>query len=87
MKNLIERNYESTRNRGLINENTSDPEFIDKIKEELSELEDSVYNNDSNWRYELADIILVCLNYGYHYGFDMENILLTKIKYNENRNG
>lgn len=86
MKDLIERNYESTRKRGLINENTADTEFINKIKEELSELEHSIYNNDSEWKYELADIILVCLNYGYHYGLDMEKLLMNKVKFNEKRN-
>lgn len=86
MKELINRNYESTRKRGLITVETEDSEFIAKIKEELNELEDIVYTGDNDWIYELADIILVCLNYGYHYGYEMEQILKNKIKYNEERN-
>lgn len=86
MKNIIETNYESTVKRGLINRETSKYEFISKIKEEVMELEIADMNRDwKNFNEELADIILVCLNFAKHYNIDIEKELINKIKINYNR--
>lgn len=86
MKKLIERNHKSIVDRGLITPNTTKMQFIDKIFEEVNELE-SYYldNNGEIDEFELADIILVCLNMAKHYNIDIEKILLEKIKINERR--
>lgn len=86
MKKLIERNYQSIVDRGLITPNTTNFEFYDKIHEELIELENEFYNyNIKCDEFELADIILVCLNMAKHYNIDIEKVLIEKIKINERR--
>jgi NTP pyrophosphatase (non-canonical NTP hydrolase) len=83
MRYLIKRNYKSIVQRGLINHATTLEDFIDKLKEEVTELE--YYNSPENFNEELADVILVCLNIAEHYNIDIEKELLNKIKINENR--
>ena len=86
MKYIIDQNYESTVNRGLINKKTSMVNFIDKIYEEVSEFEEAVDTGTiKDIKEELSDIILVCLNTAKHYGFDIEQELINKINKNKNR--
>ena len=88
MKDLIERNYQSIVKRGLITNKTKCDEFIDKIYEEVHEL--NMYANGGQTTFgidelELADIILVCLNMAKHFNIDIEKVLNEKIKINEQR--
>lgn len=83
MKNLIEENYKSIVKRGLITEETKEQEFIDKIYEEVNELEEAV--NEKELSFEMADVILTVLNYARHYNIDIEKILKQKIQINKNR--
>lgn len=85
MKDLIKRNYASIEKRGLINEETTELDFIVKIEEELAELEEAYLDKLPNKAEELADVILVCLNYAEHFGIDIEKELNKKISINEKR--
>jgi len=85
MKNIIELNYQTTVDRGLITPNTTKQEFFNKIKEEVFELEVYELQHHKIDPLELADIILVCLNIAKHYNIDIEQELLNKIKINEKR--
>lgn len=85
MKNIIELNYQTTVDRGLITPNTTKQEFFNKIKEEVFELEVYELQNHKIDPLELADIILVCLNIAKHYNIDIEKELMNKIKINEQR--
>lgn len=79
MKYIIEENYKSIVKRGLITDDTTPQQFIDKIYEEVLEFEEKLDPE------ELADIILVCLNIAKHFDIDIENELLKKIEINKNR--
>jgi NTP pyrophosphatase (non-canonical NTP hydrolase) len=94
MKKLIEDNYKSTVDRGLITPTTNAFNFIDKIYEEVAELEEVLNTiNDKepkkemfyNFNEELSDIILVCLNCAKHLNIDIETELENKIKKNYER--
>lgn len=92
MKKIIEYNYQSIVDRGLITPTTSYFDFTRKIKEELSELKDAIidyidYDSESfpNVKEELADVIMVCLNMAKHYDIDIINEIKKKIKVNQQR--
>lgn len=90
LQELIKRNYQTTVNRGKINIFTSSEEFIAKIDEEVQELKDSFLpfdqlTNPAFDHKELADIILVCLNFAHHFDIDIEKVLEEKLIINENR--
>ncbi|HWR94118.1 MAG TPA: hypothetical protein VN192_02840 [Flavobacterium sp.] len=84
------RNYQATVRRGKITPATTEQDFINKIKEETAELEDEVWwpfnDNPTYQEAELADIIIVCLNYAKHFNIDIKTALEQKTIYNENRN-
>jgi len=83
MKEIIRTNYDSTVKRGLITPSTTLFQFIDKLYEEVSEFEESLEFRDmDNFKEELADIVLVCLNIAEHYKIDIESELKNKIKIN-----
>ncbi|MDD4515673.1 hypothetical protein [Massilibacteroides sp.] len=87
IKELLERNYNSTVKRGLIKKETTPEEFINKIFDEYIELviEHRKFSLHEDTFYELADIILVCLNFATHYDIDIFKYLEQKIEINENR--
>ena len=85
MKDLIEENYKSIIKRGLINSKTDEKDFILKIEEEVQEFIEAVNYSMKTEPEELADIILVCLNYAKHYNIDIEHELKRKIEINKNR--
>jgi len=86
MKKIIEDNYNSIVNRGLISNDTTKIQFINKIFEEVGELEYFYYENNGEIdTLELADIILTCLNMAKHYNIDIESELKRKIKFNQKR--
>lgn len=86
MKDIIETNYNSIRERGLITSNTSMKDFINKLDEEVEELKQSIDKGTlKEIKEELSDVILVCLNTAYHHGFDIEKELKKKIDKNFER--
>ena len=78
MNNIIKENYNATVKRGLITSKTTLLEFTDKLQEEVQEFLN--YTNENNFKEELSDIILVCLNIAKHYNIDIETELKNKIK-------
>ena len=86
LKKIIEQNYDSICKRGLIHLETTHSDFIKKFHEELKELEfeSKIFDNQGMW-FEVADIILVALNYAKHYNIDIEWFLKEKIKINYER--
>lgn len=85
MNELIEENYASIVRRGLITHNTTASDFIMKMKEEVEELIEANKFNMKNEAEELADVILVCLNYAKHFNIDIEKKLKQKIQTNKTR--
>lgn len=92
METIIERNYESIVNRGLITPDTSMTDFIKKISEEYQEilqceiLPKSKEKSDCQ-KEEIVDVILTCLNALRHFE-NTENVislLNNKIKINYER--
>ena len=83
MKNIIEANYQSIKKRGLITENTTEYDFVMKLEEEVQEFIDA--ESSLEIAEELADVILVCLNYAKHYRIDIEKQLLLNITKNQTR--
>ena len=83
MKNIIEDNYKSIVDRGLITSSTKQGDFHLKLQEEIIEL--FAAKTPIEYDYELADIILVCLNIAKHYDIDIEYYLKEKIKINFDR--
>lgn len=84
MNDLIKDNYISIVERGLINSETTIQDFIDKLDEEVKELKESFTNNEST-EYEMADVILVVLNFAHHFGIDIEKAIKFKIEINKKR--
>lgn len=87
MKELIEENYKVTVKRGLINKDTGIVEFMNKLDEEVGEFVESIDNptTEDATAFELADIILVCLNIAKHYEIDIEKYLNQKVLINSER--
>ena len=85
IKEISKRNYEATKRRGLIDSNTDSIEFIDKIGEELHELDCSLDLKGNFDKTELADIALVCFAMAEHFGIDLVAEMESKMKYNEIR--
>jgi NTP pyrophosphatase (non-canonical NTP hydrolase) len=56
-----------------------------KLEEEVQEFIEAETLSLPNANEELADIILVCLNFAKHYEIDIEQELTNKIKKNETR--
>ena len=87
MKEIIEANYKSIVDRGLIDPYyTTGADFFVKLREETSELINAYYDyDDEGIKEELADVIMVCLNMAKHYDIDIEQEIKNKIKINEQR--
>jgi NTP pyrophosphatase (non-canonical NTP hydrolase) len=87
MQDIISANYQSIVDRGFITPTTTLFEFLDKLDEEVEELnkEALISKEWSNLPEELADVILVCLNMAKHCDIDIEQELKNKIRINEYR--
>ena len=87
MKDLIEANYKSIVDRGFITPTTTLFEFLDKLDEEVRELnqEALISKEWSNLPEELADVIMVCLNMANHFNIDIQEEIKNKIKINKQR--
>jgi len=87
MDNIINDNYQSIVDRGFITPTTTLFEFLDKLQEEVEELEREALRprQYSNLPEELADVIMVSLNMAKHYDIDIEKEIKNKIKINKQR--
>ena len=87
MQDIISANYQSIVDRGFITPTTTLFEFLDKLDEEVEELnkEALISKEWSNLPQELADVILVCLNMAKHFNIDIEQEIKNKIRINEYR--
>ena len=91
MKKIIESNYQSIVDRGLIAPYTNLHNFLHKIREEVDELEIGVLVDHERGevsdytKQEIADVIMVCLNMARHFDIDIEKEIKNKIKINEQR--
>lgn len=95
MKHLIQSNYDSILSRGLINKDTTYEDFLEKLYEEVGEFDDALcrfiesdpasFRKHDDMKEELADVILVCLNFAKHYDIDIELELTKKIMKNKYR--
>ena len=87
MKKLINDNYKSIVDRGFITPTTTLFEFLDKLDEEVRELnqEALISKEWSNLPEELADVIMVCLNMANHFNIDIQEEIKNKIKINKQR--
>ncbi|RLI34332.1 hypothetical protein DRO66_08995 [Candidatus Bathyarchaeota archaeon] len=84
MRELILENYKATESRGKIDTFTTHEHFVDKLYEELREVENAE-SSEIELGKELADVILTAMNYAYHYGIDIEQELYDKVEYNKTR--
>ena len=92
MKDLIERSYEAIKDRGLINKDTLIIDFVNKLKEEVSEIEELCDKNGlvrfvdmEKFLNEWSDAMSVCFNFFTHYSVDIENIFKSNVEKNETR--
>ena len=84
LMSLIKRNYEATVARGLITPRTTLRDFIEKMKEEISELEESIDDSDGTFdKKEAFDCFLVNSSNLYH--FNLFTQLGEKVIINEKR--
>lgn len=91
IESLIDRNYNAQIRRGQITPETNAYEFIEKIDEEVEELNMSIHKLQEKFKddldpKELADIILVCFSMAKHFNIDIMQVLSEKVAYNEKRN-
>ena len=83
MNKLIEANYQSIVDRGLITADTKYRDFFKKLTEEYNEVRiaKTKKNKDEEW----CDVILVALNYFRHHDKPVEKLLWEKVKKNQYR--
>ena len=84
IEQIIERNYKATVKRGLISESTEFKDFINKLKEEVAELESEKFTD--NMAIEMADVALVIFAMAKHYNINLITEMERKTLYNEKRN-
>ena len=75
MEQLINRSYEAIKKRGLIKDNTCKKDFIDKMHEELWEIQLSFMdsfgkNKEQHYIEECIDLATVCFMQVLHLGYD-----------------
>lgn len=83
LQEIMRSNYEAVKNRGLIDEETTLPDFITKLQEEVGEFIKA--KNEQEAAAELADIVGVCLNIASHYEIDIVAALDEMVRRNEMR--
>ena len=84
LMSLIKRNYDATVSRGLITPRTNLIDFIEKMKEEIAELEESIDESEGTFdKKEAFDCFLVAASNLYH--FDLFPQLEQKVVINEKR--
>lgn len=83
LQEIMQSNYEAVKNRGLIDDETTLPDFITKLQEEIGEFIKA--KDDEQAAAELADVVGVCLNIASHYEIDLQKALEDMVGRNENR--
>ena len=83
MKDLISRSYAAIRKRGLIKDDTTKTEFIDKISEEFNEIR--TFHSEKIFIREVVDLAAVCINTVTHKGYDFIEQLEECIIHQETR--
>ena len=92
IQQLIDRNYAAQVKRGQITPETIPYKFVEKLYEELNELDNEIYDID-DWvlipnekaKKELIDIMLVCFSMAKHFGIDWQQVMTDKVEFNEKR--
>lgn len=84
LTDITHRNYEATKRRGLITNETHVFDFFDKIEEENNELFKSIHLGKFDPS-ELAKITLTCFAMAEHYGIDLIEEMRKKTEFNETR--
>lgn len=85
IQEITDRNYAATVRRGQIVSFTQAHEFIEKLFEEVYELDYSTKIDNSFDEKELADVALVCFAMAKHYNIDLIKVMGEKMLYNEIR--
>jgi NTP pyrophosphatase (non-canonical NTP hydrolase) len=88
MQEINKRNYDSIVNRKLISKKTTHVDFMHKLNEEVAEVKAELISGQINkvrLFFELADVILVCLAWIFHYKENPEKYIKEKIIKNEKR--
>jgi phosphoribosyl-ATP pyrophosphohydrolase len=86
MKDLIQRNYNAVVARKLISEATTDKQFWEKLSEEYDEVYQPYMKKDrKELSKELTDVMVVCVNWLTHMGFDIPQLLEQNAIKNEER--
>jgi len=88
MKELILRHYIATRKRGLITNYTSLQDFLDKMLDEIDEMNAAdVYENtiDGDMAQEAIDVVCVIFNMLHHFGYDVEHEFRYNVEHQEKR--
>lgn len=88
LTDITHRNYEATKRRGLIADNTLFTDFIEKMREEVDELAESYNIGRLSCEFdpkELADKALVCFAMAEHFGIDLIEEMRKKTEFNEKR--
>jgi hypothetical protein len=88
MKELILRHYIATRKRGLITHYTSLQDFLDKMQEEIDEMNQAdIYDHtiDGDMAQEAIDVVGVIFNMLHHFGFDVEAEFKANVNHQESR--
>jgi len=87
IQEIIERNYSATVKRGLINPETTEFKFYEKLNEEIKELK-----HELDWcvsvedaKIEMADCALVLFAMAKHFNIDLLKAMEEKVIYNEKR--
>jgi len=86
MKKLIDRHYEATRKRGLIDSDTDMNDFLGKLSEEVLEVNEAYDDGRFSASIsEVVDVVAVCLNTLHHFGYDFEAMYKLNVEHQENR--
>ena len=87
MKKLIKQNYDGRIKDGSITVDTDIYDLLNEMDENIvtmcKELEENGINEKMDGN--LADVILTMLNFAYHNGIDIEQVMKDKIKKNFKR--
>lgn len=82
---IYQRNYDAVVKRGLISDKTTDFQFLNKLIEETKEVEDSIYDSPEKTNEEIADVVVVGINWLIHRGCNVEEMLIQIAEKNEKR--
>lgn len=85
IEEIIERNYKATVKRGQINKFTTAADIVEKLFEEVYELDYSTKIDNYFDEKELADVVLVCFTMAKHFDINLIEAMKEKMLFNEQR--